>query len=95
MKKIVCFLFILVLLTGCMQSTAMIGPAITGVTSGNIYQAGLSYGTNMTIKEKTGKSPSEHVVMYSNQKKMEKNLKNLVKKHIQSTRKKISLNEKN
>ena len=95
MKKIVCFLFILVLLTGCMQSTAMIGPAITVVTSGNIYQAGLSYGTNMTIKEKTGKSPSEHVLMYSNQKKMEKNLKNLVKKHIQSTRKKISLNEKN
>ena len=64
MKKIVCFLFILVLLTGCMQSTAMIGPAITVVTSGNIYQAGLSYGTNMTIKEKTGKSPSEHVLMY-------------------------------
>ena len=95
MKK-KCFLLLsLFLLSNCMQSTAMLGPAVTVATSGNIYQAGLSYGTNMTIKEKTGKSPSEHVVMYSNQKKMEKNLKNLVKKHIQSTRKKISLNERN
>ena len=92
MKK-KCFLLLsLFLLSNCMQSTAMLGPAVTVATSGNIYQAGLSYGTNLTIKETTGKSASEHLTNHSSKKTMEKNLKNLLQKHIQSTRKKISLN---
>jgi hypothetical protein len=70
----------------------MLGPAITVATSGNIYQAGLSYGTNLTIKETTGKSPSEHVVEYNSKKTMEKDLKNMIQKHILLTRKKISQN---
>jgi hypothetical protein len=90
MKKIIYLLISLILLTGCVQSTAMFGPALTAATTGNVFQAGLSYGTNLTIKEKTGKTPSEHVVEYNKKKIIEKNLKDLVKKHIQITRKKIS-----
>lgn len=92
MKKISFLLLSLILLSGCMQSTAMLGPAITVATSGNIYQAGLSYGTNLTIKETTGKSPSEHVVEYNSKKTMEKDLKDMIQKHILLTRKKISQN---
>ncbi|MDA9233842.1 hypothetical protein N9O80_01275 [Candidatus Pelagibacter sp.] len=92
MKKISFLLLSLILLSGCMQSTAMLGPAITVATSGNIYQAGLSYGTNLTIKETTGKSPSEHVVEYNSRKTMEKDLKDMIQKHILLTRKKISQN---
>ena len=90
MKKIIFLLINLILLSGCVQSTAMFGPALTAATTGNIFQAGLSYGTNLTIKEKTGKSPSEHVVDYNKKKIDEKKLKNLIIKHVQLTRKKIS-----
>ncbi len=34
------------LLNGCVQSTAMLGPAYTFSTSGNIFQTGLSYSSN-------------------------------------------------
>ena len=78
-----------------MQSTAMLGPALTAASTGNSLQASFSYGANLTIKETTGKSPSEHVSDYKRQKKVEKNLKILLKKHIQLVRKNISLNKKN
>ena len=95
MKKISFLIFNLVILSGCVQSTAMLGPVLTAATTGNVYQTGFSYGANLTIKETTGKSPSEHVSDYKRQKKVEKNLKNLLKKHIKLTRKKILLRTKN
>ncbi|SVA49760.1 uncharacterized protein METZ01_LOCUS102614 [marine metagenome] len=60
MKKIlllVCFVF----LSGCFQSIALLGPAITGASTGKIYQAGLSYGTNMIMLQATGKTTTEHM----------------------------------
>ncbi len=60
MKKIlllVCFVF----LSGCFQSIALLGPVITGASTGKIYQAGLSYGTNMILEQATGKTTSEHM----------------------------------
>ena len=67
MKKIlllVCFVF----LSGCFQSIALLGPAITGVSTGKIYQAGLSYGTNMIMLQATGKTTSEHMLDILNSK---------------------------
>ena len=61
MKKIlllVCFVF----LSGCFQSIALLGPAITGASTGKIYQAGLSYGTNMIMLQATGKTTAEHML---------------------------------
>ena len=60
MKKIlllVCFVF----LSGCFQAIAYLGPAIGGASTGKIYQAGLSYGTNMIMLQATGKTTTEHM----------------------------------
>ena len=61
MKKIL-LLLCFVMLTGCFQSIALLGPAITGASTGKIYQAGLSYGTNMIMLQATGKTTSEHML---------------------------------
>jgi len=60
-KKIVIILMSVVLLTGCAQSTAFIGPAITVAATGNIAQAGFTYGTNEVIKKETGKDTMQYV----------------------------------
>ena len=61
LKKIITLPIVFLFLNGCIESTAFLGPAITAGTSGNIYQASLSYGTNKILIETTGKSPIEHV----------------------------------
>ena len=60
-RSIINFLFVLLLFNGCMQNTAFFGPAVTVASTGNIYQAGLSYGSNLAIKKITGKSPIENI----------------------------------
>ncbi len=67
MKKIfllLCFVF----LSGCFQSMALLGPAITGASTGKIYQAGLSYGTNVIMLQATGKTTSEYMMDILNSK---------------------------
>ena len=61
LKKIIAGLFLLFFLNGCVQSAALLGPAYTLASSGNIYQAGLTYGSNQAVKEITGKSPTENI----------------------------------
>ena len=60
-KKIIIGLFLLCFLNGCAQSTALLGPAYTLVNTGNVYQAGLSYGSSKAIKKITGKTPAENI----------------------------------
>jgi len=59
-KKTYIILFLL-FFSGCVQSTAFFGPAITVASTGNIYQAGLSYGSNVAIKKITGNTPIENI----------------------------------
>ena len=59
-----CFVF----LSGCFQSIALLGPIIGGASTGKIYQAGLSYGTNMIMLQATGKTTSEHMLDILNSK---------------------------
>ena len=61
LKKIINSLFLLFFLNGCVQSAALLGPAYTLASTGNIYQAGFSYGSNQAVKKITGKSPTENV----------------------------------
>ena len=68
MKKILLLLVCFVFLSGCFQSIALLGPAITGASTGKIYQAGLSYGTNMIMLQATGKTTSEHMMDILNSK---------------------------
>ena len=50
------------ILSGCFQSTSLMGPAITTASTGNIYQAGLSYGFNSAVEITTGKTPINHAI---------------------------------
>ena len=54
-------LLLLFLLNSCVDATALLGPAVTVGSTGNIYQAGLTYGTNKTVLATTGKYPVEHL----------------------------------
>ena len=79
------------LLSGCLQSTAFLGPIYTLGTTGNAYQAGLSYGSDKVITTLTGKSSLENVEDLIESKKKDSDLRKLVKKHIKETRKKLNL----
>ena len=70
LKKIITGLFLLFFLNGCVQSTALLGPAYTLASSGNIYQAGLSYGSSKAVKKITGKSPTENIKSFVDDKKI-------------------------
>ena len=61
LKKIIISAFAMFFLTGCLQNTAFLGPAMTVASTGNLYQAGLSYGSSQAIKKMTGKTATENV----------------------------------
>ena len=54
MKKILLNIFILIFLSGCFQNTAMIGPGVTFVSTGNFPQAFGAFVTNKAVEEETG-----------------------------------------
>ena len=65
MKKILGLLLGLLLLTGCAESLALLGPTSTAVTGGNIAQSAFSSAVNYSVKKQTGKSPMEHAMAYA------------------------------
>ena len=78
-KKIIFGFFTLSFLAGCTSPTAMLGPAYTFSSTGNIFQAGLSYGSNQMITMYTGKTPFENI-----QEITEVDKKNIQKKTLES-----------
>ena len=97
-KNTIIGIFLLFFLNGCAQSTALLGPAYTLVSTGNLYQAGLSYGSNHAVKNITGKTPTENVksLVDNKKKKIEEKEKQdeffaLVKSRIEKTSKIIQL----
>ena len=61
LKKIIISVFAMCFLTGCLQNTVFLGPAITVASTGSIHQAAMSYGSSKTIEKVTGKSPTENI----------------------------------
>ena len=57
-------LFGLIALNGCIEGTALLGPAISVGTSGNVYQAGLSYTSNQVIYRATGKTSIDYITTF-------------------------------
>tara|TARA_Y100001970_G_C14025400_1_gene745754 strand:- start:471 stop:761 length:291 start_codon:yes stop_codon:yes gene_type:complete len=55
MKKIL-FITCIVLLQGCAQNTALLGPSYTYIKSGSIVQAGTTLSTSYGIKKATTNS---------------------------------------
>ena len=62
MKKVIFVVIATVFLNGCFQVLALVGPAATGVASGNIYQSVMSYSLSYGVKQKTGKTIIENVI---------------------------------
>lgn len=89
-KKIIFGISIGILLSGCMQSTAMVGPALTIASTGNISQAGLTFVTNKAVEEETGMNTvsyvSSKIEEKNNQNKLKKEFKTLVKNNFNKTR---------
>ncbi|MDC1250793.1 hypothetical protein N8Z15_02190 [Pelagibacteraceae bacterium] len=98
LKKIIAGLLLLLFLNGCVQTAALLGPAYTLTSTGNIYQAGLSYSSNQAVKKITGKSPTENIqsLVDNKKKKIKEEEKQeeffaLVKSRIEKTSKIIKL----
>ena len=90
----------LIFLNGCVQSTAMVGPAVTFVSTGYFAQAGFSIGANNAVKKETGytttelitKKINEHNLISNEDNSIEDDLYILLNTNIKKTRK-ILLND--
>jgi hypothetical protein len=95
LKNAILGIFLISILSGCAQSVALIGPAITMGTTGNIMQAGMQFGTNQVIKKETGKDAityfSDAVEEDQRKKKFNKNFINLLETRIKKTREQLNL----
>ena len=101
-KELILGLFLFSMLGACTSPTAMLGPAYTFTSTGNIAQAGLSFGSNTLITSYTGKSPIENLEdITSKNLSIKKNIQKqtlqsedfyqLVKSKIEMTKGKIKL----
>jgi len=78
MKKIFILLITLTILSGCAESLALLGPASTSVTGGNIAQSLASTSVSYGVKKQTGKSPMQHAMVYVEKHNPEKKKSNCV-----------------
>ena len=62
MRKVLFNILILIFLSGCFQNTAMIGPGITLVSTGNFPQAFGTFLTNRAVENETGLQAHELIV---------------------------------
>ena len=81
--KIITRIIFVMLLNGCAQSTSLLGPIFTGVSTGSVTQAGLSYGSNSLIKDITGKTSAENIQELLIPKKSDNKTIKLIKKNSQ------------
>ena len=83
-------------MSGCIQSTALLGPGVTIATTGNVMQAGFQYGANTAIKKETGKDVLTHLkdVVEEEQgnKKLEQKIKDIVANTFEQVKKKLLIN---
>ena len=100
MKKFVLGIGVLIFLSGCLQSTAMIGPGVTLASTGNVPQAFTTFLTNQAVEKETGMQTTEYLInkIEDNQKKnisreddeLTKSLQILLELNIEKTRKLIN-----
>jgi len=91
-QKIYFLAIIFIFLSGCIQSTALLGPGVTLATTGNIMQAGLQYGANTAIKNETGKDAFTHLKDAVDDEKDSQNIKTIVRNKIDKISKKLTTN---
>ena len=95
-KKIYSLVLISIFLSGCIQSTALLGPGFTIATTGNVMQAGIQYGANSAIKKETGKDALTHlksaVEKEKDSQKLNKKIRNFTQNAINRVKKKLLIN---
>ena len=91
--KISSFLSSFLFLTGFVPLPAVLGPAITAATSGNLAKATAQLVFDNEFKKKTGKSSlgyiTEEVSKNNQQNRINKDFKNLIEKRIQIVHQKL------
>jgi len=96
-KLLICILMG-VILSGCAQSTAMLGPAITLASSGNVSQAGLTFFTNKAVEKETGMDTvafvSNKIDEQNSKTKLKREFKNMVEINFLKTREKLISQDK-
>ena len=68
MKKVLILLTSIMLLTGCVETVALLGPASSLVGGGNIVHSSISSAASYGVKKTTGKSPMQHALAYAEEK---------------------------
>ena len=86
-----------IILSGCAQSTAMLGPALTLASTGNASQAGITYITNKAVERETGMDTVSFVSQKFEQKnsktRLRREFKKLVETNFEKTREKLILQD--
>jgi hypothetical protein len=67
MRKLIGLLILLFLLSGCFESSLVVGPVIGG-TQGRLAQSSISTALSYGIKYKTGKYPIQHILKQKKEK---------------------------
>ncbi len=75
MKKILLLLSTILLLNGCAESLALLGP---GASNGKFVQSSLNSAISYGVKKQTGKSPLEHAIAYAEKKNPERKKENCI-----------------
>ena len=65
MTKIFVLLTSVIILTGCVETFALLGPASSLVGGGNVVHSSISSAASYGIKKTTGKSPMQHAFAYA------------------------------
>ena len=108
LRKILLSIGLTILLTGCAETVAILGPASTAVGSGNIARSSFTSALDYGIKKSTGKSSIEHAIGFAEKHNPErKKVKcvnflevtetevcSVLKKRVSELRKKIDKNSK-
>ena len=97
-NRVLVYILVGIILSGCAQSTAMVGPAITLASSGNVSQAGLTFFTNKAVEKETGMDTvsyvSNQIEKQNSKTKLKREFKNLVETNFVKTREKLILQDK-
>ena len=92
--KLCLFLTTFLFLTGFVHLPAVLGPAITVATSGNLFKASAQLVIDNEIKKKTGKSSlsyiTEEVSKNNKEKRINKDLRDLIEKRVKIVHQKLN-----
>ena len=96
-NKVFIYIIAGLVLSGCAQSTAMLGPVITLASTGNVSQAGITFLTNKAVKKETGMDTvsfvSNKIERKNSKTKMRREFKKLVETNFEKTRNKLILQD--